>query len=288
MEPTPCEPLSIVYQGLFALIVDRGYDYYRQNAELNAQRESATRQMAKHFSLWSRVRFYSLLRSAQRDYYLRGKAQSYLERAWPPLGRMALELGRRMYEEEALEQPEDIFHLTTDEITLAFEELTTESLDSSAMRHRARYFRELRESRKVLNPPMRIGSHPDFPFPKKKQPQHSNVFHGSAVSPGIVTATACVLPSPDSAGEMIPSAVLECPTTTPAWTPLLTQASALVTDIGGMLAHGSIIARDFRIRAVLVLGDATRKIQTGDLLTVDGDSGTVQVVPVDSTDPSNR
>ncbi len=288
VEPAPCESPSIIYHGLFALIVDRGYDYYRQNAELNAQRESATRQTARHFGLWNRVRFHRLLRRAQRDYYLRGKAQSNLGRAWQPLRRMALELGRRLQEEEALEQPEDVFHLTTDEINKAFDELTTESIDSTAIRQRARYFRELRESRKVLNPPMRIGSHPDFPIPKRESPQHSNKLHGSAVSPGIVTATACVLPSPESAGEMIPGAVLVCPTTTPAWTPLLTQASALVTDIGGMLAHGSIIAREFRIPAVLGLGDATRKIKTGDRLTVDGNSGTVQVVPAASTDPSNR
>lgn len=99
-----------------------------------------------------------------------------------------------------------------------------------------------------------------------------------------MTATACVLPSPDSAGEVISGAVFVCP---PAWTQLLTQALAFVTDIGGMLAHGPIIAREFRIPAVLGLGDATRKIQTDDLLTVDGNSGTVQVVPVDTTDPSN-
>ena len=287
-EPAPFESTSTVYQGLFALIVDKGYDYHQQQAALNTRRESAIRQTAKHFTLWKRMRFYRLLRRAERDYHLRDKAQSKLGQAWPSLRRLALELGQRLRNQEALEKREDVFHLTTEEISHALDALTGETVDAKAIRQRARYFRELRESRRVLNPPMRIGSHPDFPQPEKARSQHSNVLQGSAVSPGIVTATACVLSSPESASEMVPGAVLVCPTTTPAWTPLLTQASALVTDIGGLLAHGSIIAREFGIPAVLGLGDATRKIQTGDLLTVDGNVGTVQVLSVASTDPTEQ
>ena len=277
VEPAPFEAPSSLYQGLFALIVDQSYDYYRQRAEVISRRESAIKQTSKHFSLWNRSRFYRLLRRAQRDYHLRVKAQSNLGRAWPPLRRMALELGRRLHDQEALEQPEDVFHLTTEEISEAFDALIAQSLDARMVQKRAGHFRDLRESREILNPPMRIGSHPDFPLPEKARPQHSNQLQGSAVSPGTVTAIACVLSSPESAGEMVPGAVLVCPTTTPAWTPILTQASALVTDIGGLLAHGSIIAREFGIPAVLGLGDATRKVRTGDLLTVDGNVGTVQV-----------
>lgn len=285
-EPAPFEAPSSVYQGLFALIVDQGYDYYRQREEVIARRESAKRQISKHLPSWNRLRFYRLLRRAQRDYHLRAKAQSDLGQAWPPLRRMALELGRRLRDQKVLEKQEDVFHLTTEDIIEAFNALSTDSLDASVIRQRAHHHRELRESRKVLSPPMRIGSHPDFPLPKKAHPNHSKQLQGSAVSPGTVTAIACVLPSPESAGEMVPGAVLVCPTTTPAWTPVLTQASALVTDIGGLLAHGSIVAREFGIPAVLGLGDATRKIQTGDQVTVDGNAGTVRVEPVDSTSPS--
>ena len=95
------------------------------------------------------------------------------------------------------------------------------------------------------------------------------------MSPGTVTGRASlVLTSADFAG-MTPGTILVCPTTTPAWTPLLAGASALVTDIGGILAHGSIVAREYGIPAVLGTGTATRRIRHGQQISVDGDSGRV-------------
>ena len=63
--------------------------------------------------------------------------------------------------------------------------------------------------------------------------------------------------------------------TTPAWTPLFAMASAVVTDVGGPLSHGSIVAREYGIPAVLGTGVATKRIQNGQVITVDGDAGTV-------------
>ncbi|MCI0141691.1 hypothetical protein KNN17_08890 [Arthrobacter bambusae] len=65
------------------------------------------------------------------------------------------------------------------------------------------------------------------------------------------------------------------PTTVPAWTPLLAQAKGLVTDIGGVAAHGSIAAREYGIPAVMGAGNGTQRIVTGQRATVDGDAGTV-------------
>jgi pyruvate,water dikinase len=84
-----------------------------------------------------------------------------------------------------------------------------------------------------------------------------------------------VILSPAGFGTMQPGTVLVCPTTTPAWTPLFSQARGLVTDIGGILAHGSIVAREYGIPAVMGTGIATQRIQHGQTVTVDGDSGTV-------------
>jgi pyruvate,water dikinase len=69
-----------------------------------------------------------------------------------------------------------------------------------------------------------------------------------------------------------------CPTTTPAWTPLFAQAAGLVTDIGGVLAHGSIVAREYGIPVVMGTGNATQRFPSGQQATVDGDAGTVMFV----------
>jgi pyruvate,water dikinase len=69
--------------------------------------------------------------------------------------------------------------------------------------------------------------------------------------------------------------VLVAKLTTPAWTPLFARAAAVVTDVGGPLSHGSIVAREYGIPAVLGTGVATRRIHTGQTITVDGNTGMV-------------
>jgi pyruvate,water dikinase len=72
------------------------------------------------------------------------------------------------------------------------------------------------------------------------------------------------------AGDVLVAAI-----TTPAWTPLFVRAAGIVTDIGGPLSHGSIVAREYGIPAVLGTGSATRRIRSGQIVTVDGTAGTV-------------
>ena len=77
---------------------------------------------------------------------------------------------------------------------------------------------------------------------------------------------------------MKPNTILVCPMTTPAWTQLFSHAIALVTDIGSILAHGSIVAREFGIPAVLGLGNVTQRLKSGQRILVDGDAGTIEIL----------
>ena len=72
--------------------------------------------------------------------------------------------------------------------------------------------------------------------------------------------------------------VLVAGVTTPAWTPLFAMASGVVTDVGGPLSHGSIVAREYGIPAVMGTGVATQRIQSGQMVTVDGSAGEVILV----------
>lgn len=108
-----------------------------------------------------------------------------------------------------------------------------------------------------------------------KQDPLGSTLKGVGASAGRVTAPACVLLGPEDFGEMKPGCVLVAVTTTPAWTPLFTMAVAVVTDIGGPLSHTSIVAPEYGIPAVMATGMATRRIHSGDVITVDGSAGTV-------------
>ena len=110
------------------------------------------------------------------------------------------------------------------------------------------------------------------------QDEDSNTLNGFTVTGGTITAVASVILSADDFHKMEPGSVLVCPYTTPAWTQLFPQASGLVTDIGGVLGHGSIVAREYGIPAVMGTGAATRRIKHGQMITVDGDAGTVELV----------
>ncbi|MFG2041609.1 PEP-utilizing enzyme [Dactylosporangium sp. NPDC048998] len=75
--------------------------------------------------------------------------------------------------------------------------------------------------------------------------------------------------------------VLVAKATAPAWTPLFGRAAGVVTDGGTLAAHASLIAREYGIPAVVGTGDATHQLRTGQLVTVDGTTGTVTVHPAD-------
>ena len=105
---------------------------------------------------------------------------------------------------------------------------------------------------------------------------------GVGASGGRVTAPACVLRDPRDFGQMRPGEVIVAVTTTPAWTPLFALASAVVTEIGGPLSHSSIVAREYGIPAVLGTGTATRRIHSGQIITVDGTKGRVSSSPIRS------
>jgi rifampicin phosphotransferase len=110
---------------------------------------------------------------------------------------------------------------------------------------------------------------------REKEAGDRTVLKGLGTSAGKVTARARVLLGTDDFSRMEPGDVLVAVTTTPAWTPLFAMASAVVTDIGGPLSHSSIVAREYGIPAVMATGAATRRIQDGQTVTVDGAEGKV-------------
>ena len=90
--------------------------------------------------------------------------------------------------------------------------------------------------------------------------------------------TARVVRSLAEAAKLGEGDVLVTGTTSPPWTPLFATAGAIVTDTGGILSHCAVVAREYRIPAVVGTGAATQMIEDGQTIEVDGDSGTVRIV----------
>ncbi len=100
---------------------------------------------------------------------------------------------------------------------------------------------------------------------------------GSPVSPGLAEGRVNVVLDPGSA-KMEPGDVLVCRGTDPSWTPLFLPACALVMEVGGLMTHGSVVAREYGIPAVVGVDRATARLRTGQRVRVDGSKGLVVVL----------
>lgn len=102
--------------------------------------------------------------------------------------------------------------------------------------------------------------------------------NGQGASPGRYTGPARIIRDEADFDRLLPGDVLVCPVPAPVWSVLFANAGALVTDRGGLFTHGVVIAREFGIPAVVATGDATARLEDGQLVCVDGRSGSVEVV----------
>lgn len=291
VEPTQVEDPLPVVSSLKAM-VDVPVAISSLQARLSEERLMLERQTMAAFGPIRRWAFRKLLGWAQKFGPHREEALFYIGSAWPTLRALALELGRRLTARGFLDSPEGVFYLRSEEISNIIDldpaahpnrDIPSNASIRAAVRERIL----LRDARKRLHAPGFVpvgGSFRVGPIrmtmweTQKRNDADSDVLEGFPVSPGQVTGTASVIMSPADFSDMIPDTILVCPTTTPAWTPLFSQARGLVTDIGGILAHGSIVAREYGIPAVLGTGSSTKKILTGQRIKVDGSAGTVTLL----------
>ncbi|HEY3288907.1 MAG TPA: PEP/pyruvate-binding domain-containing protein [Anaerolineae bacterium] len=100
---------------------------------------------------------------------------------------------------------------------------------------------------------------------------------GSPVSPGSVEGIVHVVFDPREA-RLAPGEILVCPGTDPAWTPLFMAAGGLITEVGGMMTHGSVVAREYGIPAVVAVDHATQRLHTGQRIRMDGTNGRITLL----------
>ncbi|MET1043022.1 MAG: PEP-utilizing enzyme [Microbacteriaceae bacterium] len=101
---------------------------------------------------------------------------------------------------------------------------------------------------------------------------------GAAASPGVVEGLARVILTEKDLPKLQPGEILVAPITAPSWGAAFSVASAVVTDIGGMMCHAAIVCREYGLSAVVGTGFATSRIKTGQRIRVNGDDGTVTII----------
>ena len=276
--PTPQETPGPMLDAIKAFLTGKADNPYQRQHQAIEKREQATKAVLERTGWPRRGWFLKLLRWAQETGPMREDSIFDLGMGHPLVRRLLAELGRRFAAGGAMGQADDIYWLEKSEVEELIAALESDlPLPDVAGRIPARKEQLqafLKVSPPVMLPEKSIWSRFIHGGEAEKK-DGKLVLKGVGTSGGLVTAPACVLFGPEDFDQLKPGDVLVAVTTTPAWTPLFALASAVVTDIGGPLSHSSIVAREYGIPAVMSARSATRSIQTGQMVTVDGNAGTV-------------
>jgi len=223
-----------------------------------------------------RMIFDRFLRTARSGSVLRENFKNECIRWTMLLRRMLLEIGARLSEAGVLRQPDDVFFLQLQELETVLHGGADLDVPKVVADRRAEY-----ERNKSITPPKVVVGRfdPDKQVPEPQMPDASaDVLHGVAASAGMATGEARVILRADTDEQVRAGEILVAPFTDPGWTPYFVPAAGIVTEQGGLLSHGSIIAREYGIPAVVNVPAATRIIRTGQRLRVDGNRGVVTIL----------
>jgi len=170
-----------------------------------------------------------------------------------------------------LDSPEQVFDLHMDDFERG---LADPSLDLRALAEKnIRFLNKLRQVREL---PRIIDSRGKILRPPKKEAGEGELA-GEPISPGVVRGRIKVLHEPDEK-PVLPGEVLVARATDPGWTPLFLNASGIILEIGGMLQHGALVAREYGKPCVAGIEKATSIFKDGQVVEVDGLNGVVRLI----------
>ncbi len=276
--PTPQEMLTPTLESIKSFMEGKGDSPFLRQSVYEKQRKQAEDATLKLIDGTRKKLFLKLLNWAQETAPMREDAIYLMGLGHPLIRSMFREISKRLMGGGAILQMDDIYWLTKSELDALVIQLDKNMLLTDLKGVIPARKAEFKKFQGYV-PPSRL--------PEKNEntllhvPQNRKdgkiILKGIGTSTGVVTAPACVVHSPADFEGFKPGSVLIAVTTTPAWTPLFSLASAIVTDIGGPLSHSSIVAREYGIPAVMAAHNATRTIQSGQMITVDGAAGKVTI-----------
>mgnify|MGYP000483425351 CR=1 FL=1 len=219
----------------------------------------------------------SILNSAQAFVRYRENMKTALVKLSYIRRKIILEIARRLKEKGVLSDVNDIFYLTNRELIDLLESKITPQIANMIIDRRKEIYKTLEDKK----PPNIIIGYlrPEHVITEERiEKPAENVLKGIPGSPGIYRGTARIINNPREFHKLKKGDVLVAPATDLGWTPLYLISGAIVIEIGSVLSHGAIIAREYGIPAVMNVKNATKIIKDGDIVEVDGTNGEVRII----------
>jgi pyruvate,water dikinase len=182
-----------------------------------------------------------------------------------------LKEAERLLQSGVINETEDIFYLTFEELR---EVVRTNTLDHAIINKRKEEYRLFEK----LTPPRVITSDGEMLSGKyKREDLPAGAIIGLPVSSGVIEGRARVILNMEAA-NLEEGDILVTTFTDPSWTPLFVSIKGLVTEVGGLMTHGAVIAREYGLPAVVGVENATKLIKDGQRIRVNGTDGYVDVL----------
>ena len=271
-KPTWAEEPSIPLQQLKMYVDLADYDPVSEQGKLVADREKAIAETMSSLDDAGRERLTAVIDVAKQVVSIQEDHNYYIDQRLAMMPRkLALAAGRRLVAGGLLDDADDVFYLSGDQLAAALGG-TLEDARQIIVRCKEEmtYFA-------AIDPPQFIGAPPSG---RQLGGVHDSIrserrdeLNGNGASPGVVRGIARVLMSIHEGDRLRAGDILVARTTMPPWTPLFAVAGGIVTETGGVLSHPAVTAREYGLPAVLAVAEATRKIKEGQLIEVDGNQG---------------
>jgi phosphohistidine swiveling domain-containing protein len=297
--------LPIAAIGAYVRRLEAGEEISRPSSAVLAERERVTDGHRALLAEESRPAFDEGLELARAVYPFIEDHNFYIEHRYLTLfWNKVREFGALLAGEEFLAETEDVFFLRHDEMREALEELRLQWSSAGAGAARGPTYwppivarrQAIYEAMREWAPPPALGQVPETiadpvtvmlwgitderiqEWLAASTGVDSSTLTGFAGSPGVAEGPARVILRTEELSEIEDGEILVAPSTSPSWTPVFGRIAAAVLDSGGMMSHAAIVAREYGLPAVVGTGTGTKRINTGDRLRVDADSGVVTIL----------
>lgn len=178
-----------------------------------------------------------------------------------------LEMGEELVAQHRIDTKQDIFFVNFKDIK------SGKKLQRLVLQHQEEYQKEL----KRISVPRVMTSTGETVF-SPDEFENGNEFRGIPVSPGIKEGRVKILKHPEEGNKLKKGDILITKATNPSWTPLFLKIGGLITEMGGPISHGSVIAREYGIPAIAGLNEATSRFKDKQLIRLNGETGKVEIL----------